>query len=273
MNAADIAHILVRSAFAMTPKQAFDYAIGRAEYLVSLHDGLLNIRQRRIRRDWKEAFCAVMHWPQRSRIERVDTKDAIVILRDSAALSTGDFSSTALTELLRSAHAMAVSAFDRYVHERVVKAIIPALKSGSLCREQEELSIPATVAVGITKRVADARRRNQRIRPANEIRNALQELLHRKPFQSWREIESAFRLIGLSGLAGKIQTARHLSSIDPLKRKLDKIADRRNKIVHEADLVRHVRAGKIRPIELTSREVKDSVQFLKDLVTTLEGIR
>ena len=112
----------------MTPKQAYDDVAARARRLLLLHDGLVNIRKRSIRSDWKKSFCGVMHWPNNLPIHRVDSKQAVIVLRSNADLSPVDFSRSALQDLLRSALALGVSALDRYVHERVVKRIVRALR-------------------------------------------------------------------------------------------------------------------------------------------------
>ena len=65
--------------------------------------------------------------------------------------------------------------------------------------------------------------------------------LHKRPFQSWREIEYAFCLLGITNLTGRLQSAYRVSNMKPIKRQLNNIAARRNSIVHEGDLVKHER--------------------------------
>ena len=78
--------------FSMTPKQAYDHIAARSRRMLRLHDGLVNTRQRGIRNDWKGAFCKLMHWPQASNIDRVDSKEALIVLRAGASLSKPGFS-------------------------------------------------------------------------------------------------------------------------------------------------------------------------------------
>jgi len=87
-----------------------------------------------------------MRWPLTSKIDRVDSIDALIVLRDGSSLTPHDFSTDALDDLLRSALTFGVSALDRYVHERIVKGIIVALKKTNLNRPQEEFFIPAVLA-------------------------------------------------------------------------------------------------------------------------------
>lgn len=99
----------------MTPRQAYDHIAERARRLLRFHDGLVNTRARRMRRDWKTSFCRLMHWPQNCNMDRIDSRDALIVLRDGSALTSDDFTSEAVDDLLRSALAVGVSALDRYV--------------------------------------------------------------------------------------------------------------------------------------------------------------
>ena len=154
----------------MTPLEAYEDTAFRARRMVKLHDGLINVRRRRIRRDWKDSFCRLMHWPNHTHIERVDSADAVLILRDGSQLTPHDFSTECLADLLRSALVYGVSALDRYVHEKVVRGIVSALKRTPQTKQQEEFSIPVSTAIKISEAVARARREGKAVRPANEVR-------------------------------------------------------------------------------------------------------
>ncbi len=208
----------------MQPIHAYEHARDRALFLVRLCEGLTNHRSRGIRSDWKAAFCDLMHWPKSSAIQRIDGKDAIVILRDGCSLAKKDFDAEMLQELLRSALVLTVSALDRYMHERIVKKIVGALKKGNLCKEQSDFTIPAALAIQVAHKVVSARRKNMAVRPANEIRIAIQEILHKQTFQSWREIEEGFKLIGISGVGGKLQAAYGNGNMRPVYAQLNKVA-------------------------------------------------
>jgi hypothetical protein len=225
-----------------------------------------------MRTDWKKSLCRVMRWKQDSTIDRVDGKAAIVVLREGASLRRNDFSADALGELLRSALACAVSGVDRYVHERIVKAIVKALSKRKLSGPQEELSIPAAAAIRASRAALRARRKGKAVRPANEIRKQIQELLHRRPYQNWRDIETGFQLIGIPGLGGRLQTAYHVAKLTPIRNQLNAIATRRNQVVHEGDLVRHRRGGKVRKQGITRKFVDDSIGFLETFVGHLESV-
>lgn len=258
----------------MQPIDAFNDTHNRAVRLLRYHDGLINTRQRAIRSDWKASFCRLMHWPQSASIERVDSNDAVVVLRDQANLTPDDFTSEALDDLLRAAITFGVSAIDRYVHERIIKAFVTSFRASDLTKNQREFQVPATLAIDIVNRVHSARATGADIRPANEIRKAVQKTLHKRPFQSWREIEYGFSLIGCKDLGRALRSAHAISpaDVETMREKLNKVVARRNQIVHEGDLPRHQRGGQVYVQEIRRLWVEESLDFLKAFATKLEAI-
>ena len=257
----------------MQPIDAYQHASARARRLLRYHDGLVNIRQRRIRSDWKSSFCKFMRWKQDSDIDRVDSREALIVLRDGASLEPSDFASEAVADLLRSALVLGMSALDRYVHERVVKGIVAALRKPPLSKAQEEFSIPAVLTLQVTKSLTEAHRKGRQLRPANEVRKKVQEILHRRPFQSWGELESAFALIGIRKLESRVRTRYQLDDISPIREQLNDIAKRRNWIVHEGDLVRHQRGGATRCNSISPGFVRKSLDFLDTFAGHLDKIQ
>lgn len=256
----------------MKPIDAYNDTAARARLFLEYHDGLINTRSRGIRKDWKGKFVKLMHWPANSSIERVDSSDAIIVLRDGAVLTRDHFTQEWLDDQLRAALTFGVSALDRYVHERVVKGIIPALKKRPLTKQQEEFSLPVSTAVQIAEEAVVARKNGEMNRPANIVRKKVQELLHKRPFQSFREIEYAFQLLGIKNLVAQLQTAYGVGDVKLQKEQLGKIAMRRNQIVHEGDLVRHERGGQVKWHPIPRKYVEDSLDFLDQFVQHLEGV-
>lgn len=256
----------------MTAKEAYEHTAARARRLLRLHDGLINLRKYKIRKDWKQSFCTLMRWPAKADIDRVDSRDALIILRAGAALTPPDFSADSLDDLLRAALTFGVSGLDRYVHERVVKGIVSALKRPDLNRRQGEFSIPAILALQAAEAVRRAAKSGKQGRPANELRKRIQDSLHERPFQSWRQIEEAFELLGRGGLAGELQAAYAVGDFRPIRDQLNTIVDRRHRIVHEGDLVKHERGGKPRKNEIGRKFVDESLNFIDTFVGHLEAI-
>ena len=256
----------------MTPETAFQDTLARARFLMRLHDGLINQRKRRIRADWKVKFQKLMHWPASKSIERVDTKEAVIVLRNGSELDPDDFTRKAMDELLRAALVIGVSALDRYVHERVTKGIVTALRKGPSTIQQRQFTLPAATAMRIADKVRTARKSSNQVRPANEIRHAVQEEIHKRPFQGWRDIENAFALLGITKFDGQLQTAFHVGDLSAIKRQLNGIVRRRNQIVHEGDLKVHQRGGQVNRNKIEHAFVAESLDFLTQFVFHLEQI-
>lgn len=67
---------------ANTALKAFEIAEGRASRSYFLAVGLTDQRQRSIRAEWVESFRGLMRWPSSHSIDRVDSKDVLIVLRD-----------------------------------------------------------------------------------------------------------------------------------------------------------------------------------------------
>ena len=217
----------------MTPKAAFDNIISRVECLLTLYAEL----------DTGVVFKASVG-------ERATLND----------------------DVLRAALVMAVAALDRYVHDRVTKRIIQAYKNRNLTHAQETFSIPVSIAITIAAKAEKAKDSKKQVRAANIVRNEVQQILHSRPFQSWRDIEFAFALIGKTGIPGLIQGQLKLATIKPLETSLAKINRTRNLIVHEGHLRRHKRGGKPSLLDIDAQTVRTAISTLKQLVDGLEAV-
>lgn len=242
-----------------TALATFNTAIGRARYLLKMYHGLINTRQRGIRADWAGSFCTLMHWPQNSDIARVDSKDAVVVLRDGAALDEDDFTESQLSDLLRASIVMAVSALDAYFHSKTLAFIVKsATKGDSMPKSLSKATITVADFVGATR----FKRRNQ------GLRNAFQRSLGFQSLQQPKNIEDALSLIGIekfwSGVAARIG-----NPVEDIKKELTQIVKRRNQIAHEGDLSQSKKARN-KPHDITPGLVQSSLDFLDQLIKTAE---
>lgn len=97
-------------------------------------------------------------------------------------------------------------------------------------------------------------------------------MLHKRSFQSWAELEYALELLGIAKLAAELQDAYATSDFARVRFQLNNIVHRRNLIVHEGDLVRHERGGRVRKYEISRQYVEDSLNFLETLVAKLDTV-
>jgi hypothetical protein len=243
-----------------TALDTFKTALNRGRYLLKLYHGLANTRQRSIRSDWASGFRSLMHWPQSSTIDRVDSNDVVIVLKDASQLSSTDFAHDQLTDLLRASLVMGVSALDAYFHCKVLAFVVKLARNGD--------GMPKALAKA-TMTVADfvgARRYKRRM---HAVRNALQRNLGFQSLQQPKNVEDSLALIGVSSFWNSV-AKRVGQPADDLKKKLLKIVKRRNLIAHEGDLSQS-RKARNKPHALLPGQVKSFLDFLDVLVNAAEG--
>jgi hypothetical protein len=102
------------------------------------------------------------------------------------------------------------------------------------------------------------------------VRQAIQDQLHRDTFQKPDDVVRGLKIIGVENLWPTCATEMGCTANDIVTRLRD-IVDRRNKIVHEGDIVRHKRGGKIRYRKITPRQVAKDIVWIGDLVDAIEA--
>jgi len=110
------------------------------------------------------------------------------------------------------------------------------------------------------------------IGPRPELAELHGKSSHKKPFQSYREIDYAFKLLGINNLTGQLQAAYGTGDLKTVKTQLANIAKRRNQIVHEGDLVFHERGGQVKWHNIERKYVADSLDFLDVFVGHLVSV-
>ena len=80
------------------------------------------------------------------------------------------------------------------------------------------------------------------------------------------------KLIGIQGLAGRLQAASGVGDSGPARNQLNMIVARRHAIVHEGDLLRHQRGGKVKKRPIERIYVQQSLAFLDGFVGHLENV-
>ena len=247
----------------MQPIEAFNDGRSRAEHLLKLAEVLTNTRQRAARADWKANFRALMRWPTTRQFERVDGEHAILILPVECGLRADAFQEEYLSELLRSALVAMVSALDRYCHEVITKALMREYRNGNAHVRKLEVSLKEIEEVLL--RAEEGRR------PRNALRNALQARLYKETYQTPAQIADGLRLAGKTDVWNRCAATMN-STRDEVVTKLNRIIARRNRIVHEGDLVRHERAGGVRRHGIQPAEISDLITWISDLVAALEQL-
>ncbi len=256
----------------MAATDNFQAAIERAEHLITLYDLLHDTRTRRVRADWSSKFKKLMRWPDGEQICRIDGagKNSMLILRESVDLDNSQFSHDYLTELLRSAVVAAISALDRYLHDLVVENCWKLLSKAEdqIPAELKKIKIPLMV----TKKSIEKLRQSTEARPGTIVKKAIQEQLHREfTFQKPDSVIRASKMLGITDFWRRVSAKMDGSPSDQqVKKKLTEIADRRNQIVHEADIKRKTRDRGISLRDIKAGTTKDWVAWISDLGAAID---
>ena len=250
----------------MTPHTGFTAALDRAQHLLRLYELICDTRQRSVRADWAAAFKRVMHWPAGNQIVRVDgkNKQSILVFKEECGIDRDHFAHEYLSELLRSALVASVSALDRMLHDQVVKHSWKLLsrKESEIPKKLKSLSLDALDA----RKALEHLRKDSSSRPGNIIKQAIQDKLHRDyTFQTPDSVLLATQLLGVEDFWGKVASKMHGSPPkNEVIAQLRETTMRRNRIVHEADLIRTNRhEPSLRPISFSDaeRQVKWMEEF------------
>ncbi len=259
---------------AVTSKEVFDYAHERSCHFLTLYDILHNSRVRGGRSDWMVKFKKFMHWPVSEEITRIDgnDKNSMLILRSSLGINREHFAEEYTGELLRSAIVAAISALDKYMHDIVVEKCWKLLNGPEkdVPKELASLKVPVLTA----KKALDKVRADTSARPGSQIKLQIQEMLHREfTFQNINSIEKGAKIIGATNfwqeVAGRMPDSPTRVEVQA---QLTKIARRRNKIVHEADIVRKISAIGITQNKIDKREATELVNWVKDFVVAMDDV-
>lgn len=237
-----------------TALSTFNIAFRRADRVYRLAVAVTDYRSYRIRADWAAKFKRLMHWPQRYEIDRVDSGDAIIILRDGSDLARADFQRGRTNDLLRASLVMAVSAMDAYFHAKVCRYVIAHSKKAETGSRLMNLRI--TVADFV--RGNGLRYRNAALRAAVERHLYLQSL------QTPENIADAVALIGVSDFWNSV-AAEMGQEAKGVRKRLSAISRRRNQIAHEGDLSQSkLRRNKSHSI--SRKYTRDALDFVGVLV-------
>jgi len=239
----------------------------RAEHLLKLAELLTNTRERKMRKDWGQKFKGLMHWTKKEVIDRVDGTGALLILRETSGVTAAHFEDEYLSELLRASLVGIVAAVDRYCHELVCQRVIKQLKRPSKASgELRRVTLPLLVA---TTAISHGKKKGTR--PMNIIKSCLQDQFHRSTFQRSDDIARALRIIGVTNLWPRCATRLGTTSQE-IETKLNSIVDHRNRIVHEGDIFRRKRGGKISYHPITPKQVTKDIIWISDLVDAIDAI-
>lgn len=167
-----------------------------------------------------------------------------------------------LDELLRAELVLAVSALDCYIHDivRIGMTHFFTVTSG-----ESNAYRHFGVSLGFAKRIAICSESDRSALVEEEIRR-----IHGfRTFQNADKISQAFALIGIQAIWDKVGESVSMPPTD-VKRRLDIIVDRRNRIAHESDIDPTMGIGTKYPIDYPM--ICQSVEFLERIVRAIHSL-
>jgi hypothetical protein len=206
--------------------EMFEQGMQRADRLYRLYESIHNTRRRSIRSDWANSFEKLMRWKNGTAKDRIDGKDALIILHGDN-LTKDDFSSDQLKDLLRGSLILAVSAMDAYFHRKISCHLNSKLKS---THDAPKKLKSRTVDVQTILHILDQSKYKK-----SGLSKAILDQLGYQSLQQPNKISDALSMIGItrfwSGVAKRMKMDRQ-----DIESKLTMYAKRRNKIAHEGDI-------------------------------------
>ncbi|MEU5979873.1 hypothetical protein [Streptomyces sp. NPDC047315] len=181
----------------------------------------------------------------------------------TSQLNLGDLSQVEHTDLYRAAWVQAVSALDHWLHREIVSRAIAIINdrptprpdrlknyavSWQTVEDMQSRSIDDVMTEHMTERLG----RDSYQKP-DRIAEGLGYVTQKKQGQIWKEVA---------------QLLNSQPTVEYVKQRQTEIADRRNKIAHEAD-IDHL-AGARRPI--TAPETSATIEWIANLATAIKAV-
>jgi hypothetical protein len=165
-------------------------------------------------------------------------------------------------DILRASLAHAVSALDRFVHERVRTCMLEAAQ-GTRSRTSAFNRFPVPLASALDSSRTGPAPVDAWLSPAIVEQHGILS------FQRAEKIADAFRLVVAfdSGLWPAVAATLGEPDVRDLKERLDLIVDRRNQIVHEDDAETASRRAAIDSVMVT-----DAIDFLAGVVSAIDAL-
>lgn len=171
-------------------------------------------------------------------------------------------------DVRRQALGMAVAALDTWMHWSIRRVDL-----NKLSKRLYGLEVPFGKLVDMADHSTAARTSGVVDRPRVRARNALNEKLLTMTFQSARQWDYGFVLLGIR--SGLTQTGRAMSPSETkgaIEGRLNALSSRRNKIVHEGDLVRKMRPQTIKREKLLRPDLDDDIAWIRRFLTAVDTL-
>ncbi|MBF6221100.1 hypothetical protein IU479_23645 [Nocardia abscessus] len=181
----------------------------------------------------------------------------------ASQLNLGDLSQVEHTDLYRAAWVQAISALDHWLHREIVGRAIAIINdrpsprpdrlkgytvSWETVEDMQNRSIDDVMVEHLTERLG----RDSYQKP-DRIAEGLQYVTHKKQGQIWKEVT---------------QIIAPQQTVDQVKQRQTEIADRRNKIAHEADIEHSTGTRRL----ITASEITATIDWIEQIAIAIRSV-
>ena len=258
-------------------KTSFDIAIRYAKHLCSLYELVHHSREVELTPEAEDSIKKYFKLSETESLLQIrgegesGQRSLLLIHNPSRGMTTREFEHEYASPLLRSAIVSAVAALDNYMHLVVVNKCF-ALLSGEkthVPKLLQKLEVPA-IAVFET---AETLRKNPKSKPDYELKELIRDKLSNQSIQGSGQIETAVKMMGITDFWTRVERKmKGKLNAENIRKKLNEIVNRRNKIAHEADIIKKSRGVSSTFAEINKSDAEDAVAFITDFVTALDAI-
>lgn len=163
---------------------------------------------------------------------------------------------------------MASASIDTFLHWRVVRALP---QTGPLPKDLRTLTVPFGDLVKMGRDGLEARRKKVKNRPTAQAKNVLHKRILRDTYQSSRGVETALKMCGVTDCWAKLATELGEKKSDIINH-LNTLANRRNAVVHEGDIMRMSKPQNIKHQPLERSDIDDELTWVRSFVNAMSRI-
>jgi len=199
--------------------------------------------------------------PFQAAVDVLDRADALLALdRPKLPLSVRE-------DVRRSCLAMGLAAIDTQMHWSIARTDL----KGALPAALANLSISFGDLVKADHAAVEARRTNSIHRPASASRRVLMTAISWRSFQRADKLAEGLKMVGvkLDDVAAAMVPAEPAKDV---RKRLNKLADRRNAIVHEGDIAVKQRPHAIKRASISAGAVAAELLWIRRFLTALDSI-
>lgn len=168
----------------------------------------------------------------------------------------------------RLAWAMASASIDTFLHWRVHRSVP---KVGQLPKKLNNLEVKFGDLVKMGRDDIRARRNGVANKPIVTAKNVLHERILRDTYQTSSGVQNALQMCGIEDCWGKLAIELGESKRDIIDH-LDRLARRRNSIVHEGDIQRQSKPRNVRRQPLSRDGIDSELAWVRSFVRALSRI-